>query len=86
MEPPEEIADDTRIVVQKVHVLIYTRTEGWIWGYLQIQLCPISVWDKVTLRKDNAVCLIQVISDMSLFSACFGIKQMTYQWFGLCAL
>lgn len=64
--------------------LIYTRTEGWILGYLQIQLCPISVWDKVTLHKGNAVCLIQAYLTVStsLFSACFCVKPMFHG--GLC--
>lgn len=64
--------------------LIYTRTEEWILGYLQIQLCPISVWDKVTLHKGNAVCLIQAYLTVStsLFSACFCVKQMFYRGLG----
>lgn len=88
MERPEKIAEDARIVVQKVPVLIYTRTEGWILGYLQIQLCPISVWDKVTLHKGNAVCLIQVISDSFDFSvlSLLWCKANVLQGFGLCAL
>lgn len=58
--------------------LIYTRTEGCMLGYLQIQLCPISVGDKVTLHKGNAGCLIQADLTVSTspFSACFCVKQM----------